>query len=277
MRFDAETPAKQPLGGSHSALIYLTGALASLGHEVHVFNNCPAPGMFRHVHYHRIEEIEDANKHLYSDAIISLRFPGIFRAWANSGTRILWAHDGFNQPILNDLKTNNRIRQNIDCIFCLSRWHAWTFLNYFNWPGNKIFITSNGIHSRYFSQSLPDPDGNRLVYTSTPFRGLELLLRLFPEIRKVVVDAELHIFSSMQVYQLSKNQDQEQFGHIYELAEQPGVTMHGSVGQKQLAKELSKCKILAYPNTFLETSCISAMEALAAGCAVGVFAISRFT
>jgi glycosyltransferase involved in cell wall biosynthesis len=60
-----------------------------------------------------------------------------------------------------------------------------------------------------------------------------------------------------------------------QLSRQPGVTALGSLSQPDLAKLLEASMVLALPsyNTphdvpFHETSCISAMEAQAAGCAV---------
>ncbi|MFQ5751126.1 MAG: glycosyltransferase family 4 protein, partial [bacterium] len=267
-QYDGHTPENHPLGGSHSALVYLTRELAKLGHEVHIYNNCKLPGVFYGVHYHQIKEVQEATRYLYSDAFISLRDPRVFRFWLNAGVRILWAQDAYDQQALLELKCDKLVRQNIDVIFCISRWQAWTFSNYFHWLPEKIYITRNAIWPGYFPKEFSEPQGQKLVYTSTPFRGLELLLRLFPKIKRLVPDAELHVFSSMQVYQQSQEEDTQQFGHIYKLAEQPGVLLHGSVGQKELAKELIKCKVFAYPNIYPETGCIAAMEALAAGCAV---------
>ncbi|MFQ5771784.1 MAG: glycosyltransferase family 4 protein, partial [bacterium] len=266
--YNGNSPETYPLGGSQSALVYLTRALAKLGHDVHVYNNCSSPGVYHGVHYHQIKEITEVNRFLYSDAFISLRNPRVFHRWVNSGACILWSQDAFDQNYLQEIKTNEDIRHNIDAIFCVSKWQAWTFMTHLHWPADKIFITRNAIWSEYYPKEFSEPPGRRLVYTSTPFRGLELLLQLFPRIYKAVPDAELHVFSSMQVYQQDKAEEQKKFGHIYELANQPGVTMHGSVGQKVLASELIRCRVLAYPNIFPETSCIAAMEALAAGCAV---------
>ncbi len=268
-QYDGNTPENHPLGGAHSSFVYLTRALAEQGHDVHVYNNCKSPGLLHGVHYHVIADIVEANKFIYSDAFISLRNPRVFRAWINAGVRILWSGDAVDQPVLGDyLKSNDDVRQNIDYIFCKSRWQAWTFMNHFNWPENKIFVTRNAVWPEHFPKEFIEPSDNRLVYTSTPFRGLELLLKLFPKIKSQVPDSELHLFSSWQVYQHSKKADEKKYGYIYKLAEQPGVIMHGSVGQKNLAVELAKCRLLAYPNTFHETSCLSVMEALAAGCAV---------
>lgn len=76
-------------------------------------------------------------------------------------------------------------------------------------------------------------------------------------------DARLEIYSSMAVY----NDFQDPFQPLYDVARtSPGVAYHGSVAQPALAQALRRATMLAYPNTFAETSCISVMEAMAAGC-----------
>jgi len=108
-----------------------------------------------------------------------------------------------------------------------------------------------------------------LAYTSTPFRGLDLLIAAFPQIRAAVPDARLRVFSSMRVYQSSAAEDEKAFGALYRRCrETEGVEYIGSLQQPELARELRKVAVLAYPNTFPETSCIGVMEALAAGCSV---------
>ncbi len=266
--YDGNTPENKPLGGSHSALVYLTRELAALGHEVHVFNNCPQPAVINEVHFHRFAEIQRSNKYVYADAFIALRDPEIFSFWINAGARVLWAQDAFDQPLLSKLKANLQVRRNIDSIFCVSRWQAWTFLNHFDWPGGALYVTRNAICPDFFQSNVSAESSPRLVYTSTPFRGLELLLQFFPAIRASVPECELHVYSSMAVYQTHEIEDQKLHRDIYGLAEQPGVILHPSVGQRELAGELSYCSVMAYPNTFAETACIAVMEALAAGCAV---------
>ena len=106
-----------------------------------------------------------------------------------------------------------------------------------------------------------------LFYTSTPFRGLDVLLDCFPPIRQIVPDVQLRIYSSMQVYQVPAEADR--YRDLYETARKmAGVEYIGSVSQTQLAQEIPQMAALAYPSTFAETSCIAVTEAMAAGAAV---------
>src|SRR5262249_10114681 len=107
----------------------------------------------------------------------------------------------------------------------------------------------------------------RLAYTSAPFRGLPILLECFPELHRRHPNCHLHVFSSMQVYNEVGSQDKLQ--PLYSWCRATlGATYHGSVSQAQLAVEMRGVSILAYPNTFEETSCIAVLEALAAGALV---------
>jgi glycosyltransferase involved in cell wall biosynthesis len=106
-----------------------------------------------------------------------------------------------------------------------------------------------------------------LTYTSTFFRGLDLLLYLFPKSRQRFTNVRLKVFSSLKVYQVTEEPDECE--PLYRrCAETAWVEYVGSLTQPELARKLRSVNILGYPNTFGETSCISVMEALASGCFV---------
>jgi glycosyltransferase involved in cell wall biosynthesis len=69
----------------------------------------------------------------------------------------------------------------------------------------------------------------------------------------------------MQLYGASDAEDRAQYGALYALGAQPGVTLHGPLAKAKLAEVLSRCRLMAYPNTFAETFCIAVLEGQAAG------------
>jgi glycosyltransferase involved in cell wall biosynthesis len=162
-----------------------------------------------------------------------------------------------------------------DKIFCLSEWHRSFFLQTYPFlhPGTVI-KTKNGLDLRRFEKT-PKKEGNRLIFASSPDRGLELMLHLMPRIRAEVPDARLHIYYGFDNWKkaanLYNNQHDKDLIANYERlireAEQRGdVTFHGRVNQKELAEAYMSSKVWTYPTAFTETSCISAMESQASAC-----------
>ena len=267
LQYDGSTPDKQPLGGSETALVNMAREFAKRGHDVRVYNRCLAPGVFDGVQYKRFDSyVETA--YLEADVTIALRNAALLNGFTNSLVTVLWMQDAFNQQILQPLR-DSRLQVLIDQIFFVSQWQAWSFLRCYEWPRAQTWVSRNGVNLAHFPErALAAPRGKRVCYTSTPFRGLGLLLQLWPRILKAVPDAELHVHSNMGVYQVPADQDQKDFGEIYKALRQPGVFGHGGVNQVDLAKALASYRIFAYPNTFHETGCIALVEAMAAGCGV---------
>ena len=271
--FDSTTPFNQPLGGSESSIVFMAAELFRCGHHVTVYCNLPSPAASRHPvpktegpaykHYHKF-----FNEYLSMpwDAVISFRSFDPFLLGRIAPRMIFWCGDSFDQPALKNFE-HRSLQENIDLIFCVSEWHRQTFITAFQLPPDKVVATRNGFNPGLVSDGGAH-DWARSTYSSTPFRGLDILLKIFPEIRRRHVNSSLDLFSSMKVYGWSSDEDRRAFGSLYESANQPGVTWHGSVSQPVLLEHLAKTGLFLYPNTFDETSCMAAIEAQASGCVV---------
>ena len=264
--FDGATAFTQPLGGSETSIIHMARELAGCGHDVAVYANCPSPDKYDGVTYRHYHEFFAHYTAAPWDAVISFRSFDPFLLGRLAPRMIFWTGDAFDQPALKHF-AHATLQENIDLIFCVSNWQRRTFVESFQLPPAKVIATRNG-----FSPKLVPGTGSRqwtrAAYSSTPFRGLEILLKMFPEMRRQFSGMSLDVFSSMKVYGWNAEEDRRAFGAIYEAAAQPGVTWHGSVTQPVLLEHLARTGLFLYPNTFDETSCMAAIEAQAAGCVV---------
>jgi glycosyltransferase involved in cell wall biosynthesis len=267
---------KMALGGSQSALCYLAEAVAQQGHEVFLLNHTSDPGLSRNVMCLSLEAVP---KQLLQslDALIVLNVAGRgikLKSLIGDKTRlILWTGHAHDQPDVQELQ-NPAERDVYDGFAFVSDWQRDRFHEHFGINLTDSGVLRNAIapsfcglfptETRILPQKSQPPV---LAYTSTPFRGLDLLLEVFPKIRSAIPGTRLKVFSSMKVYQVSQTEDESHYGSLYrQCRETEGVEYIGSLPQPELARELRSVMLLAYPNTFAETSCIAVMEAMASGC-----------
>lgn len=273
--YQVESVYQMPLGGSQSALCYLAEAMAKLGHDVFLLNCTSISGLSRGV---ICMPWRDSGQILQSlDAVIVLSIAGqgrqIRQLIGNHTRLILWLHTIPSQPVVEPLQ-NQEERDVYDGFAFISEWQREQYYQYFNIDRSKTSILRNAI-APSFSEIFPENTSivkrksqpPVLAYTSTPFRGLNILLEVFPQIRAAVPGSRLKVFSSMKVYQISEAEDE--YTELYrQCQETEGVEYIGSIPQPYLAKELELITMLAYPNTYPETSCITVMEAMASGCRI---------
>ena len=83
-------------------------------------------------------------------------------------------------------------------------------------------------------------------------------------------NACLHIYSSMRLYgPAAIALEDDDYTALYErAARMESVSYEGLLPNETLKEQLRSIDILAYPCTFAETSCLSAIEAMSAGCRV---------
>ena len=107
---------------------------------------------------------------------------------------------------------------------------------------------------------------NRFLYSSMANRGLYYLLLMWRDIRKVLVDATLCICSEVYNNSWLNSVCQEEMENIRGMledmkGEEYGIIYKGWVSKAELYEEWGKSEVWFYPTTFLETFCLTAVEA----------------
>lgn len=104
---------------------------------------------------------------------------------------------------------------------------------------------------------------HKLFYGSSYDRGLDIVLKLWPQIIKKFPKATLDVCYGWDLFDKGYANNPERMAwkeRMNKLMEQKGITHHGRVGKKELAKIREKCGIWAYPTYFAEINCITALE-----------------
>ncbi|MBN2489642.1 MAG: methyltransferase domain-containing protein [Planctomycetes bacterium] len=269
--FAGDEVERRACGGSETDIINLARELAHRGLGVHVFCPCPRPGTYAGVVYHDLQTERPVLKPLAPDLLIlsrSMSIPGLEDLRRDSGARqvVFWAHDIPADPAFRPFVQHHR---QFDRIVALSHYHRQAILSRFGFvTPDAVVVIPNGVDmQRFAARDRIAKQPGRLLYSSTPFRGLEILARVFPRIRRRVPHAHLRVFSSMSLY--GRAGDDAKYRPLYEkLRRTAGVEYIGSVKQDRLAREFMEAEVLAYPNGYPETCCVTAMEAQAGGAAI---------
>jgi glycosyltransferase involved in cell wall biosynthesis len=264
IHFTVATPGDTPLGGTESSTAYLARHLAARGHEVTLVARLPSgtPQMVMGVHHAPFPDTGDDPAFFAArdfDAIIAVSCPVLaphLRQMAPRAFQAHWIHMMPDQPNLQPL---HGLAALIDCAVFVSQFHR----NAVRYPGTT-YVIGNGIAPAFENMFASAADlkaakQNRAAYTSTPFRGLDVLAHAFP---RAGIETELDVYAGMGIYHAPETR----YEPLYQvLRAAPRCHMHGPLGQDALAQKLKPVSFLAYPSTFAETYCIAALEAIAAG------------
>jgi glycosyltransferase involved in cell wall biosynthesis len=155
-----------------------------------------------------------------------------------------------------------------DEVWALSQFHAGLYAA-MGVPEEKIHVLQNGVDTDAVARVHEARHDHRVVYASSPDRGLLHLLRMWPRVRDEVPDAELHFFYGDRLMRPPFCTLPGWFRVADEIrhlgATLPGVVNHGGVAHAELLHEMARSAVWAYPTHFLEISCIVAMETQALG------------
>lgn len=251
------------LGGSEEAIVHMSNELTALGWRVTVYANPGTKaGDFNGVDYRMWFEF---NPHDEFNVLVLWRGIGFADVKPKSKYTMLWLHDVPNNPDF----TKERI-DSLDSIMVLSEFHKSLLMMNDNGefkpvPEEKLWVSSNGI--------VPlKPEGkrikNKLIYASSPDRGLVHLLNNWSKIKSEVPDATLDIYYGFDVFDaIHKNNPERQSwkDKMMKLMDQDGIEYHGRIGHEELHKKYAQSDIWPYCTDFEEISCISGMKSQSLG------------
>ena len=178
---------------------------------------------------------------------------------------ILWMHHFVNQKEAQNLGSKDFV-QKLDYIVFNSNWNSENHIYQFKIPKNKSVVLKNAIEKIDVEEK--PKDKINLIYHTTPWRGLALLLKVFKNLN--LKNVELNVCSSTIIY--GKKFDSV-LGKTYEsifneCKNTKNVNYFGFLDNKKIIQMLKKMHIFSHPSIWPETSCIAAIESMAAGCEV---------
>jgi len=177
---------------------------------------------------------------------------------------ILYLHDLPFDIRYEKLKDKNILNSYAKFVF-VSYHQRDLFIQHFDLPYSKCVVIKNAIGDYFNPNSKKENDGPvKIIYHTTPHRGLELLLPVFNELVKEY-DVTLDVFSSFKIYGWEEN-DVNYQSLFDKINNTDNITYHGSQPNSVVLDYLKKSDMFIYPCIWHETSCLALMEAIQNGC-----------
>lgn len=171
--------------------------------------------------------------------------------------RILHCHDLADDPSSHHL--GNKGWHKFHRIVFVSNHQMQGYVRRYEIPWSRCVVLQNAVEPIPAHEK--PSDKVRLIYTSTPQRGLNILLPVFRKLREKYEDLELEVFSSFEIYGWKEND--KPFEALFdELKKEPGVVYHGAAPNEKVREAIQRSHVFAYPSTWEETSCICLLEAM---------------
>lgn len=176
---------------------------------------------------------------------------------------VLWLQDLPQDPESMHLKDESS-RERFSKIVFNSNWQQDKYHRYLGIPYDEGVVLKNAIEPIALHEK-PKDGKIKLIYFSTPHRGLNILESAVRALSEHRDDFEVDVYSSFKLYGW-EGRDAE-FKELFDRLESLDcVNYYGTVSNKKIRKALTQSHILAYPSIYEESSCCVAIEAMAAGC-----------
>jgi UDP-glucose:(glucosyl)LPS alpha-1,2-glucosyltransferase len=179
---------------------------------------------------------------------------------------VLWLHDMFNDPETHHLQDEEK-RKQFDKLVFVSNFQKTQYELAYGLRPSEYCILKNCIEPIEHHQKPPAADQVNIIYHTTPHRGLDVLVPVFIELCKHHDNIVLDVYSSFNIYGWSERD--ADYEHLFEQCRNhPKINYHGYQPNSVVREALKQAHIFAFPSIWPETSCIAAMEAMSARCAI---------
>lgn len=247
------------IGGSEEAVINLAEELSKSGWNVTVYNSCGnMEKRFGKVTYKPFWMWNYRDK---QDVVVLWRWTKPLDAEINAPKVFVDLHD-----VISPGEFNERRLTKITKVMVKSQFHRSLYPNV---PDHKIAVIPNGIDLSLLRGAKVKRDPYLIINTSSPDRSLDVLPKLFKEVKKQVPKAKLEWAYGWELCERGFSDDAEKMKWIADTKKamkDAGIKTLGRLSQQDVGKLYQKARILAYPTEFAEIDCISVRKAQAAGC-----------
>ena len=262
---------KKGVGGSETWAIECATAFQRNfpQYKVIVFCKCDEYEHFRNVDYYPLDEFYNIISTTRIKACIVSRFSHYCSLALQGFVENLYLILQDLGPTGNVIPMDDRLRR----VICLTDWHKRFFLQSFPQFQNRVSVCNYGIDQEKFSPSNPSSTltkiKNSFIYSSFPNRGLLVLLQMWDDIKKIIPNATLNIYSDVfgqwanEQYPVEMKEIQSILWdeHGVEKYYNRGIIYHGWVSKEKLAEGWQQAHYWFYPCKFAETFCLTALEA----------------
>lgn len=266
-------PSGKSLGGSETAAVQASEALAKIGHRVSLFCMTEKQHEANGVEYRPMGWVQstaggpqfpkgffDHARSVPTDVMLVQRQPVMFQFDYPSKCNVLWQHDLATKTGPSNF---GGFIWNLDKILVLSEFMKKQYQAVHGGVDALYHVTRNGIDLSLLD-SVPDQERDRfkLMFTARPERGLDILLtRVWPEIIKREPRARLYV---------SRYEDPSTlplYNELAEAAKQHGDSVQnlGNLGKQELYKHYKQARLFVYSSVFEEVSHITSQELGACG------------